>query len=153
MSTPSLAIRESGLDVAEVANVDPVIGAGLEALADRIVAFNSAIIGEHLDLAAVVDFEQFRQSVSDGVLSKVRGDISDPDRLGARGRSARGTASKAARSSDLMASFPNTKASPSWNIGSSVSAASDKGEIEARGDSRETRSDATTTGQRHLALA
>ena len=66
-----------GFVVGHAADVAPVIDARLDAGLDRIVGLDAGVIGEDLEVVAVVLFEEVDHQVADRVVAQIRADIAD----------------------------------------------------------------------------
>ena len=66
-----------GLVVGHVGDVDPVFDRVLHALLDRIGRLDAAVVGEDLDLGAIVQLEDLVGEIADGVFAQVRRQIGD----------------------------------------------------------------------------
>ena len=66
-----------GLIVAHAADVDSNARPRLDAVVKLAVGIRAAIIGEHLDLRLVMQFEQLGHQIADGVIAQVGGNIAD----------------------------------------------------------------------------
>src|SRR5207249_4160352 len=72
---PVGADLRGGRLVAHFADVDPVLDRGLDPLVQRALVLAPAIVGEDLDVLAVVQLEELGHQVADGVVAQVGGDI------------------------------------------------------------------------------
>ena len=63
--------------IAQIADVDPMFDGGFDAVRQRAVRLRTAVIGEYLDAAPVVQFEQLRHQIADGMIAQVGGNIAD----------------------------------------------------------------------------
>ncbi len=67
-----------GLVVGQVADGLPVFDGGGGALMDAALGLDAAIVGEDLDLRAVMQLEQLSHQIADGVVAQVGRHIADP---------------------------------------------------------------------------
>jgi len=63
--------------IAQVLDVDPVFDGGLDAVCQRAVRLRTAIIGEYFDAALVMQFEQLRHQIADGMIAQIGGNIAN----------------------------------------------------------------------------
>ena len=63
--------------IAQIADIDPVFDSGFDAVRQRAVRLRTAVIGKYLDAALVMQFEQFRHQIADGMIAQVGRNIAN----------------------------------------------------------------------------